>query len=147
VNKAAVNKAAVNKAAVKTAAMKTATMRWCITFAGVSGAMAVVMAAATGHGSQMGLDGESLSRIETAVRYQIWHALALLAVSALGIRGGTRALKLSAVCFALGSLLFCGGLYLLAFSGTEIFVWLVPIGGLAFAAGWLFLAVHGWRLA
>jgi hypothetical protein len=68
--------------------------------------MAVLMAAFTAHRTVMVLDLENLSRVETAVRYQIWHALALLAVAALCRGGATRALVLSAVCFVLGSLFF-----------------------------------------
>jgi uncharacterized membrane protein YgdD (TMEM256/DUF423 family) len=54
-------------------------------------------------------------------------------------------LRVAAIGFALGSVLFCGGLYLLSFSGIAIFGWLAPLGGLAFLAGWLALAGHGWR--
>ena len=47
--------------------------------------------------------------------------------------------------FAMGSLSFCGGLYLLACSGIGLFDGFVPVGGLALATGWLALAWYGWQ--
>jgi len=119
--------------------------RWPVCFAGVSGALAVFLAAGAAHDLKEWLGAEELERIHTAVRYQIWHALALLGTAALGAATPSRWLRYAAHGFAWGSLLFCGGLYLLSFTGMGIFGWLAPLGGLAFMAGWLFLAVHGWR--
>ena len=120
---------------------------WPIVFAGVSGALAVFLAAGAAHDLKDWLGAEDLARINTAVRYQIWHALALLGTAALAAgRGPSRLLSIASLGFALGSLLFCGGLYLLAFTGLGIFGWLAPLGGLSFMAGWLALAAYGWRL-
>ncbi len=103
-------------------------MNWSIVFAGISGALAVFLAAATAHDLQDGLERENLERIQTAVRYQIWHALALLGTAALATGGSSIWLQVAAYGFALGSLLFCGGLYLLAFTGMALFGWLAPPG-------------------
>ncbi|MDP6875381.1 MAG: DUF423 domain-containing protein [Alphaproteobacteria bacterium] len=133
--------------------MKTAMMaaakgplpRWPICFAGISGALAVFLAAGAAHDLKHWLGAEDLERIHTAVRYQIWHALALLATAALSTAKPSPWLHIAALGFALGSVLFCSGLYLTAFTGQAIFGWLAPFGGLAFIAGWLAIAVHGWR--
>ncbi len=120
---------------------------WPIVFAGVSGALAVFLAAGAAHDPKDWLGEADLQRIQTAVRYQIWHALALLGTAALAAsRRPSPWLRVAAYGFALGSLLFSGGLYLLAFTGLAIFGWLTPLGGLAFIVGWLALAGHGWRL-
>lgn len=110
--------------------------------------MAVFLAAGAAHDLQDSLAAADLQRIQTAVRYQIWHALALLATAALSATatGGPSVwLRIAAYGFALGSLAFCGGLYLLSFTGMELFGWLAPVGGLAFMAGWLALAAYGWH--
>lgn len=110
--------------------------------------MAVAMAAGAAHDLQDSLAAADLERIQTAVRYQIWHALALLGTAALtatATDGPLVSLRVAAYGFALGTLAFCGGLYLLSFTGVELFGWLAPVGGLAFIAGWLALAAYGWR--
>lgn len=117
---------------------------WPIVFAGVSGAMAVFLAAGAAHSLKDGLAPVDLERVHTAVRYQIWHALALLGTAALAANAPSWWLRIATYGFALGSLSFCGGLYLLSFTGMTIFGWLAPLGGLAFMAGWLALALHGW---
>ncbi|MDP6342930.1 MAG: DUF423 domain-containing protein [Alphaproteobacteria bacterium] len=121
-------------------------MRLAICFAGISGFLAVFLAAGAAHDLQELLDAKALERIDTGVRYQIWHALAILAAAALAVRGVSRALRLAAGAFAVGTLLFSGGLYLLAFTGLTPFGWLAPVGGLAFMVGWAALFWHGWRM-
>ena len=127
------------------ATTSAAQQRWPLVFAGLSGALAVLSAAGTAHDLKESMAAPDLERIHTAVRYQIWHALALLGVAALNMRGPSTPLRIAAYSFALGSVLFCGGLYLLSFTGLVYFGWLTPIGGLSFMAGWLALAWHGWR--
>ena len=129
----------------KTDVTKPKMMNWCIVFAGLSGALAVFLAAGAAHDLKDWMGAEDLERIETAVRYQVWHALALLGTAALAARGSSVWLRVAAYGFALGSLLFCGGLYLLSFTGMALFGWLAPLGGLSFMAGWLALATYGFR--
>lgn len=76
-----------------------------------------------------------------AVEYQMYHALALVAV---GLAAGwlpSRLLTAAGVLFALGIALFCGLLYVLALGGPKILGAIVPLGGASFIAGWLALAV------
>ncbi len=125
--------------------MSTSGRSWPLCFAGISGAIAVIIAAAFAHGPVEGISADDSARIETAVRYQLWHALALLGTAVLMRFAATGVLSFAAIAFATGIILFCGGLYLLGLTGIGLIGWLVPLGGMAFVAGWLALALQGWR--
>jgi uncharacterized membrane protein YgdD (TMEM256/DUF423 family) len=81
---------------------------------------------------------------ELAVRYQFYHALALLATGLAMTQIETRWLQYSGLFFVLGILFFSGSLYVLSFSGLGILGAITPIGGLFFILGWicLFLGVY-----
>lgn len=115
--------------------------------AAVSGALAVVMGALAAHGRAGTLSGQALGWIDTGARYQLAHAVALVALAALAAGAKARLLfDLAALGFVAGSVLFSGGLYLQALAGWSWVGPLVPVGGLAFIAGWLLLlaaAVRG----
>jgi uncharacterized membrane protein YgdD (TMEM256/DUF423 family) len=110
--------------------------------AGAISAFVSVAAGAFGaHALKASLDPAALAVWETASRYQMVHALALVAV-ALGARTfRTRALDAAGAAFVLGTLLFSGSLYALAFTGIRGLGMITPIGGVAFLAGW---ACLGW---
>jgi uncharacterized membrane protein YgdD (TMEM256/DUF423 family) len=78
---------------------------------------------------------------EVAVRYQMYHALALLAVGLLAERKKSRWLTWAGVAFCLGVLVFSGCLYAYALTGVRVLGMIVPIGGVSLLAGWLALAV------
>ena len=78
-----------------------------------------------------------LSVWKTAVDYQMWHALAILAVSTTVSPG--RFTKVSLVCFGLGIFLFSGSLYIIALGGPRWLGPITPIGGSLFLVGWAFL--------
>ena len=82
-----------------------------------------------------------LAVYETGVRYQLIHALALLATAALAGRVSERLLTAAGWLFTTGIVLFSGSLYVLAFSGIGVFGAITPLGGLAFLAGWLCLLI------
>lgn len=103
-------------------------------------ATAVALGAFGAHGLADLLTAERLATFETAVRYQMFHALGLLAVAALG-----RAAVRAAPWLLAGSLIFSGSLYLLVFSGAGWWGAVAPLGGLLQIAGWLILAVVMWR--
>lgn len=103
-------------------------------------AAAVALGAFGAHGLTEVLTVERLATFETAVRYQMFHALGLLAVAALG-HGALRA----APWLLAGSLVFSGSLYLLVFSGAGWWGAVAPLGGLLQIAGWLVLATVMWR--
>lgn len=122
-----------------------ASRRWLILGAGFA-ALSVALGALAAHGLEARLDGRGQAWVETAVRYAMWHSLALLALAWLVARAPrAKTLALSGWCFVLGIILFSGGLCLLALTGTKGFAHVVPFGGLAFLAGWIGLVVHGFR--
>lgn len=87
-----------------------------------------------------------LENFETAVRYQMWHVLALVGLAAVAARRNGAAVKVAGVCFLLGIALFCGMLYCWVFGGPQFLVHIVPFGGMSFIVGWLALAfaARGW---
>lgn len=82
-----------------------------------------------------------LDTYELAVRYQFYHALALLAVGLLQQNMISKYLKTSSIFFLSGTLLFSGSLYLLCFTGSTMFAMVTPFGGVLLIFGWVFLAV------
>jgi uncharacterized membrane protein YgdD (TMEM256/DUF423 family) len=87
------------------------------------------------HGLKERLTPDLLAVWETAVRYQIYHALGLLALAALWDRLSARA-STAGWCFLLGTLVFSGSLYALSLTGIRKLGAITPIGGLLFLAGW-----------
>jgi uncharacterized membrane protein YgdD (TMEM256/DUF423 family) len=85
-----------------------------------------------------------LAVFETGVRYQTYHALALLAVGLAGGRWPGTAVVAAGWLFLAGTVLFAGSLYLLALTGTRWLGAVTPLGGVAFLAGWAALAWAAW---
>ena len=83
---------------------------------------------------------------ETAVRYQIYHGLALLIVGVLFTNGGSSILNWSGWLFFTGTLIFSGSLYILIFSGLRWMGAITPIGGVLFLAGWVCLMIHAFQI-
>ncbi len=104
------------------------------------GALAGAAAVAGGAFAAHGLEAVAAERMATAARFAMWHGLALLGAAALGL-----ASPLLVAFFAAGLLLFSGSLAALALGAPAGVAMLAPFGGLAFLAGWLQLAVSGWR--
>ncbi len=112
------------------------------TLAGVLGALGVALGAFGAHGLQSRLDDPHLLEVwQTASRYHLIHALALIGVAAHPARP-----SLAGWAFVAGIALFCGSLYLMPL--LTLFVggswrWLgaiTPLGGVAFIVGWAALA-------
>jgi uncharacterized membrane protein YgdD (TMEM256/DUF423 family) len=78
---------------------------------------------------------------ELAVRYQFYHAFALLAVGILQHYMISKYLKIASIFFLTGTLLFSGSLYMLCFSGSTAFAMVTPFGGVLLIFGWVFLAL------
>lgn len=110
--------------------------------AGVFGGLAVVLGAFAAHGLRDKLEPRMLEVFETGARYQIYHAIALLAVSYHGLVAQFNSWTLSA-CWAwtVGILIFSGSLYLLILTGIKWFGAITPIGGTALIIGWISLAI------
>ena len=110
-----------------------------------SGFLGVALGAFAAHGLKERLDPQMLATFEVGVRYQMYHALALLGVAwAITKWPGTAALA-AGWLFVAGTLIFSGSLYLLALSGLRWLGAITPVGGLAFLAGWLCLAWSAWK--
>lgn len=119
------------------------TSRIAFGLSGLSGAAAVIIGAATAHLDLAASIPRAPDWIDTALTYQMWHAAALLAVAAgIAVRPGP-AMTIAVVAFAVGTLLFCGSLYLLAFGAPGFVASITPFGGSAFIVGWLALVWHG----
>ncbi len=107
----------------------------------INGLIAVALGAFGAHGLATRLDAARLATFEVAVRYQMYHALALFAVAwVLSVRP-SRAAFAAGVCMLVGIVLFSGSLY-----GLTLTTWgwlgpVTPAGGVSFLAGWLLLAV------
>jgi uncharacterized membrane protein YgdD (TMEM256/DUF423 family) len=113
--------------------------------AAVSALIGVAAGAFGAHGLKDRLSPEMLAAFEVGVRYQMYHAFALVVVSWALTRWPGTLLIASGWLFVLGTLLFSGSLYLLSLSGVRWLGAITPLGGLAFLAGWLILAWSAWR--
>ena len=104
------------------------------------GALSAFVAVAAGafgaHGLKSRLTPELLAVFETGARYQMYHALALLAVAWGHARWPGAFMSAAGWLFVAGTLLFSGSLYALALSGVTALGAITPLGGLAFLAGW-----------
>lgn len=101
-----------------------------------SGLIGVAAGAFGAHGLEGRLPADRLDVYETAARYQIYHALALLAVAWASTRWPGAAATAAGWLFVAGTLLFSGSLYALSLTGTRWLGAITPFGGLAFLAGW-----------
>ena len=115
------------------------TARIILQLAALLGALGVAIGAFGAHGLRKMLEETGrFDTFETAVRYQFYHTLALLAVGILlALRPDIRGLSLTAWLFLGGILLFSGSLYTLCFTGITKMGAVAPIGGLLLIAGWL----------
>ncbi len=117
-----------------------------VLIAALSGLIAVGLGAFAAHGLKARLSVEALSAFQTGVQYQMYHALALLAVAVLlRVLGHSWALAASGWLFVAGILFFSGSLYALALGGPRWLGPVTPLGGLCFLLGWLALTVAAVR--
>ena len=108
------------------------------------GALSALVAVAAGafgaHALRARLEPDLLAVFETGARYQMYHALGLIAVAWVAGRSPGPAALAAGWLFVAGTLLFSGSLYALALSGVRTLGAVTPLGGLAFLAGWAALA-------
>jgi uncharacterized membrane protein YgdD (TMEM256/DUF423 family) len=109
--------------------------------AAIFGFLGVALGAFGAHGLQGRLTAGDLSIFETAVRYQMYHALALLFVAVFLSRGGAASgVSVAGWGFSAGIILFSGSLYLMLLTDQRWLGAVTPLGGLAFLVGWAALA-------
>ena len=117
-----------------------------LAIAAVLGALSVAGGAFGAHALKGQLTDSALASFETGVRYQMYHAIALLAVALLLKQSPeVSALSVAGWCFVAGVVLFSGSLYGLSLGGIKALGPVTPLGGLAFIVGWVCLAVAGSR--
>lgn len=110
----------------------------------VNAAIAVALGAFGAHALKERLSAHYLAVWETAVQYQMFHAIGLLAVGILmssALLGPSTALSWAGYLLLAGIIVFSGSLYALSLSGIGILGAITPIGGVAFIAGWIMLII------
>jgi uncharacterized membrane protein YgdD (TMEM256/DUF423 family) len=111
----------------------------------LSACIGVALGAFAAHGLKSRLGADLLATFEVGVRYQMFHALGLLAAAWAHTRWPGPFIVAGGWLFVAGTLLFSASLYLLALSGARWLGPVTPFGGLAFLAGWLCLAWGAWK--
>jgi uncharacterized membrane protein YgdD (TMEM256/DUF423 family) len=115
------------------------------TIGSLSGFVGVALGAFGAHALKGRLDADMLAVFEVGVRYQMFHALALLAAGWACSRWPGTVVIAGGWLFVAGTLLFSGSLYAMSLSGVRWLGAITPLGGLAFLAGWLCLAWAAWK--
>ncbi len=106
----------------------------CATIAGALGAHALA------------LDERALRSFSTAVQFQFFHGLGVIAITLAGLRGfDNRLLWIAAWLLVAGTVLFCGSIYAQTFGAPAFVGAAAPYGGVAFMLGWLAFALSVWR--
>jgi uncharacterized membrane protein YgdD (TMEM256/DUF423 family) len=116
-----------------------------IALGALNAAIAVGAGAFAAHGLRDKLDARALEVFETGARYQMYHAFAIVLAGLLVSLGLARGAQTAGWLFQAGIVLFSGSLYALALTGVKTLGAITPLGGLAFLAGWLWLAWTTWR--
>lgn len=107
--------------------------------------LGVALGAFGAHALKQTLSPEMLAVFETGVRYQMYHAFALFVVAWAVGNFPSVYFSRAGWAFVAGIVLFSGSLYALTLTNIRIFGLVTPVGGVAFLAGWLLLAVGFWR--
>jgi uncharacterized membrane protein YgdD (TMEM256/DUF423 family) len=113
--------------------------------AAIMGLLAVAFGAFGAHGLKQIVPPDALTTFETGVRYQFYHALALLAVGIIYEKFPANLIRYAGICFIAGVILFSGSLYALTAVlagdavGLQKLGIITPFGGLFFIAGWICL--------
>lgn len=109
--------------------------------------LSVAAGAFASHALRDKLTQRAIEIFETAARYQMYHALALLLVAVLLSQAGAPVTMLVAAgtAFILGIVIFSGSLYVLSLTDVKWLGAITPFGGVALMAGWACLAIAAWN--
>jgi uncharacterized membrane protein YgdD (TMEM256/DUF423 family) len=117
-----------------------------ITIAAASLLLATALGAFAAHGLDGLLEPDSLAAFRTAVDYQFFHGLGLIGAGLLNERyAEVRAFAVAGWLLIIGTLLFCGSIYVTSFGFMTFLGAAAPIGGLSFMLAWLCLGFGAWR--
>ena len=117
-----------------------------ITLGAVLAALAVGLGAIGAHALKTQLTAEQLVTYQTAVQYQMYHAIGLILIGLLGLHQRSRWLDGAGWSMVVGIILFSGFLYAWLATGRRFFVYPVPVGGVAFIVGWVLMAIRAFGL-
>ena len=111
------------------------------------GFLAVIAGSWAAHGLEKVVEEAKLiANFKTGAEYQMYHALALLAVACVMGRHRSKLLTIAGWFFVVGIVLFSGSLYIYALTAVKSWGAVTPFGGFGFLIGWLFLAVAALRI-
>ncbi len=114
-------------------------MKVFVALGAINGLLSVAAGAFGAHGLKDRLSERHLEIFETGARYQMYHALALLAVAWL-VSVEAPGARTAGWCFTGGIAIFSGSLYALSLTGVKVLGAITPIGGVLFLVGWALLA-------
>lgn len=118
------------------------------TFVGLGAGLALVavaIGAFGAHGLRPTFDAADMATFETAARYQMYHALGLLAVAWVYARWPGTLVAVAGWLFVAGIIVFSGSLYTLVLTGQRWLGAVTPLGGLFFLVGWALIAWTAFR--
>ena len=107
----------------------------------IFGLLSILAGAFGAHALRGVLTENALNTFETAVRFQMYHALAILVTGLLTSRLPSNLIGVSGALFTIGILFFSGSLYALSLSGIGAFGAVAPVGGISLIGGWTALIV------
>ncbi|ACN13231.1 conserved hypothetical protein [Desulforapulum autotrophicum HRM2] len=115
----------------------------------IIGALSAFIGVAAGafgaHGLKSRMNTEMLSVFEVGVRYQMYHAFALIIAAGVQSKWPSTLITTGGWLFVIGTILFSGSLYLMSVTEVRWLGAITPLGGLAFLAGWVCMAWGAWR--
>lgn len=117
--------------------------------AAVSAGISVAAGAFGAHALRARVEPRLLEVFETGARYQMYHALGLLAVAWVASRlpaGAATPAQAAGWLFVAGTVVFSGSLYAMTLTGLRALGAITPIGGVCFILGWIALAVAALRI-
>jgi uncharacterized membrane protein YgdD (TMEM256/DUF423 family) len=104
------------------------------------GCLGVIAGAFGAHALRDHLAPDRMAQFELAARYQMYSAFALIAAAVAAERWPSSTTNAAGWLFVVGTIVFCGTVYALAFGSPRWFGAITPIGGLCLIAGWALLA-------
>lgn len=125
-------------------------MKFFIIAGAINGFLSVALGAFGAHLLEGRVADKYLATWETAVQYQMFHALALVAIGILmssKLWGPVSQLNTAGYLILAGIVIFSGSLYVLSLTGISILGAITPIGGVAFLIGWIMLIVAAVKYA
>ncbi|PJF23280.1 MAG: DUF423 domain-containing protein [Phototrophicales bacterium] len=119
--------------------------RYFILIAAGFGFIGVALGAFGAHGLAATLEANGrVDTFETAAKYQMYHALAMLGIAWLSTQYTSNWIKRAGYFITTGTVIFCGSLYILAITNLGFMGAIAPIGGVFLLAGWAAIAIGVW---